>query len=286
MFQTKKSMYVFNIDPHSHPHSMAYSGTQTSLSTADATTLETISSTGRMTNQQLLDGLKRGDPKCFPPMPTSVNTVLVYPEVRFVVDGEGVPRSTSLTHDVYTRVVTWPDPVPIDHAKYMGSRECDRLFTELTAFRDHWREMLACTRQHEGACERCIGLRQFLQQGYGVYANTIDARGADAFWILLAPEHLARSRRDMDLWAYLWPHANRHLTSHTKAKEASAPLDPQLASHAESKPGCGGCGKVQDGMKKCSRCKAVWFCSKECQARHWPIHKLSCALAPTLADCV
>lgn len=32
----------------------------------------------------------------------------------------------------------------------------------------------------------------------------------------------------------------------------------------------------QTTFKKCSRCKKVYYCSKECQKRHWPTHKLSC----------
>ncbi|OAX38041.1 hypothetical protein K503DRAFT_856970 [Rhizopogon vinicolor AM-OR11-026] len=27
---------------------------------------------------------------------------------------------------------------------------------------------------------------------------------------------------------------------------------------------------------KCSKCKGVWYCSKECQKKHWPIHKSGC----------
>lgn len=30
------------------------------------------------------------------------------------------------------------------------------------------------------------------------------------------------------------------------------------------------------GILKCSRCMAVWYCSKECQKADWPIHKLIC----------
>ena len=30
------------------------------------------------------------------------------------------------------------------------------------------------------------------------------------------------------------------------------------------------------GRSKCSRCKAVWYCSRECQVKHWATHKTSC----------
>jgi MYND finger len=29
-------------------------------------------------------------------------------------------------------------------------------------------------------------------------------------------------------------------------------------------------------VQKCSKCKSVWYCSKECQTRHWPLHKQDC----------
>ena len=27
---------------------------------------------------------------------------------------------------------------------------------------------------------------------------------------------------------------------------------------------------------RCSRCKSVWYCSKACQMKHWPVHKAHC----------
>jgi hypothetical protein len=61
---------------------------------------------------------------------------------------------------------------------------------------------------------------------------------------------------------------------------------------------CQGCGKVYDGnplandlvgeedwgrpmrieLKRCTGCKSVGYCGRECQKRHWREHKLSCAL--------
>eukprot|EP01117_Protostelium_nocturnum_P011207 TRINITY_DN4068_c0_g1_i1.p1 TRINITY_DN4068_c0_g1~~TRINITY_DN4068_c0_g1_i1.p1 ORF type:complete len:569 (-),score=203.37 TRINITY_DN4068_c0_g1_i1:52-1758(-) len=38
---------------------------------------------------------------------------------------------------------------------------------------------------------------------------------------------------------------------------------------------CEGCGK--DATKKCSVCKKIWYCGRECQVAHWPSHKKSCA---------
>ncbi len=32
---------------------------------------------------------------------------------------------------------------------------------------------------------------------------------------------------------------------------------------------CANCGQAKQEMQRCPRCKAVWFCSTECQAKHW-----------------
>ena len=40
---------------------------------------------------------------------------------------------------------------------------------------------------------------------------------------------------------------------------------------------CAACGKMT-GLKKCSGCGVVWYCSKECQVSHWrAAHKSACA---------
>ncbi|OBZ77393.1 N-lysine methyltransferase SMYD2 [Grifola frondosa] len=37
------------------------------------------------------------------------------------------------------------------------------------------------------------------------------------------------------------------------------------------------CGPALDsGLKRCTRCRTVWYCNAICQNRDWPIHKLEC----------
>lgn len=40
---------------------------------------------------------------------------------------------------------------------------------------------------------------------------------------------------------------------------------------------CHACCKHLEGqMKRCTRCKSVWYCSQTCQKQDWPSHKGSC----------
>ena len=39
---------------------------------------------------------------------------------------------------------------------------------------------------------------------------------------------------------------------------------------------CAVCYKEAFKMQKCERCKSTHYCSKSCQSKDWPIHKLSC----------
>mmetsp|Transcript_15961 Transcript_15961/g.64407 ORF Transcript_15961/g.64407 Transcript_15961/m.64407 type:complete len:319 (-) Transcript_15961:155-1111(-) len=64
------------------------------------------------------------------------------------------------------------------------------------------------------------------------------------------------------------------------------PLDPLGAPGASPAPSyheCAACGRAladdtgRGGPKKCSVCRTVRYCSKECQRKHWKTHKPRCA---------
>ena len=39
---------------------------------------------------------------------------------------------------------------------------------------------------------------------------------------------------------------------------------------------CACCEKFEDKMKRCARCRNVRYCSKDCQVKHWTMHKPLC----------
>jgi hypothetical protein len=39
---------------------------------------------------------------------------------------------------------------------------------------------------------------------------------------------------------------------------------------------CYWCSDIDKPVKNCAKCKAVWYCSVDCQSKHWPVHKLEC----------
>ena len=45
---------------------------------------------------------------------------------------------------------------------------------------------------------------------------------------------------------------------------------------------CGFCGAEKEHLSKCSRCKSVFYCSKECQKSHWKAYKANCKLPPEI----
>ena len=47
---------------------------------------------------------------------------------------------------------------------------------------------------------------------------------------------------------------------------------------------CSACGKESDALKKCTACKSVWYCDKECQKKHRKEHKKECKLIKEVLD--
>ena len=61
---------------------------------------------------------------------------------------------------------------------------------------------------------------------------------------------------------------------YAKIKEEADRLK-EVVAHTPDK--CGSCGLPKPDMKKCSRCKTVVYCSKECQIKDWKAgHKHAC----------
>ncbi|XP_008406873.1 zinc finger MYND domain-containing protein 10 isoform X1 [Poecilia reticulata] len=77
-----------------------------------------------------------------------------------------------------------------------------------------------------------------------------------------------------------------------QVKESFSPSDSDLQRQAQrlaqtysldvmerllpEKPKCGCCGK--EAPKRCSGCQGEWYCSRQCQVKHWPKHKQACQL--------
>ena len=48
---------------------------------------------------------------------------------------------------------------------------------------------------------------------------------------------------------------------------------------------CSACGEESDTLKKCTACKCVWYCDKDCQKRHRSEHRRECKLIKEILDC-
>ena len=55
-----------------------------------------------------------------------------------------------------------------------------------------------------------------------------------------------------------------------------APSRSAAVSAVPQGKGCAVCGVEVAKLKRCTACKAVSYCSRECQSADWPQHKLKC----------
>lgn len=66
----------------------------------------------------------------------------------------------------------------------------------------------------------------------------------------------------------------------------ASPTEEEIDEYMETcrlaKPSCANCGKTDVPLFSCSGCKQVKYCSKECQKKHWRIHKPDCK--PSVTD--
>lgn len=75
-------------------------------------------------------------------------------------------------------------------------------------------------------------------------------------------------------------YASRLTRGKSRILRASFLVPPRSGAHASSAPKerdarkCAACG--EPGNKCCSRCTREWYCSVECQKKHWKVHKVVC----------
>jgi hypothetical protein len=71
-------------------------------------------------------------------------------------------------------------------------------------------------------------------------------------------------------------HSGREKMIEKAKKLASAyDVDQFKAAMPEVHP-CAKCGR--EAYKKCSKCKEIWYCARECQVSHWNEHKKNCKI--------
>ena len=69
-----------------------------------------------------------------------------------------------------------------------------------------------------------------------------------------------------------------------KREDAASP-GQDVATEAKSH-GCKSCAKMEGvaPFKQCSGCKAIRYCSRKCQQKHWKNHRILCQAISSLAE--
>ena len=57
---------------------------------------------------------------------------------------------------------------------------------------------------------------------------------------------------------------------------SSMSIDTSISSSKKKKNTCLFCLKEVQGLQGCSRCGTARYCGRECQMKHWPVHKNTC----------
>lgn len=68
----------------------------------------------------------------------------------------------------------------------------------------------------------------------------------------------------------------------SSAQEFGAGEDVVKVEDATQNPRCSHCGTLEAGValfKKCGRCKKAYYCDREHQKLHWPVHRQECQAA-------
>ena len=49
-----------------------------------------------------------------------------------------------------------------------------------------------------------------------------------------------------------------------------------IDNHSSSNRNCLYCLQKVEGSSRCSKCRTALYCNRDCQAKHWPVHKNIC----------
>ena len=89
----------------------------------------------------------------------------------------------------------------------------------------------------------------------------------------LCTVHVA-SESDEILAFDVWQGWKKSLLGQLSGDPIMQAMMPQ--DESDDEPTCTVCRRTSSSLKRCSRCKSSWYCSRDCQAADWKEHKKSC----------
>ena len=174
-----------------------------------------------------------------------------------------------------------------------------QLFSALQQTRERWSELwaakltcaaaVACLRtlhrRHEAVPAELQAVQQMLQQAEAALSGC--QRLLPHPWVssLQARIPFYRNGIQAGLTHLAWDRAEQHGRPGCSAaaySQAQASVD-RLVGTAKQRDAqmtevhaCAGCRRSAVGLRACARCRTARYCSRECQAAHWPQHKREC----------
>ena len=116
-----------------------------------------------------------------------------------------------------------------------------------------------CIAAGGGACERCTGDRRAHAPGISRERTLRSLMRAVGEPLMPKPDTLAVARKALREDGF----------DRRRIEEC-------VATWVRAWRVCGACGRVPLVPRKCGRCRAEFYCDKDCQAAGWPAHRLNC----------
>jgi hypothetical protein len=172
---------------------------------------------------------------------------------------------------------------PLHFAAFKGQVEAIKALEQLGADKEA-KNAAGGTPLHFAALNGQVEAIKALEQlGAQIYAQDADGETPLKLSIQYGHHQAAQVLRELERTARA-----RKVAAEQAERTAAGRGSVETTAAASQAGACAACGSssipTDAAFKTCARCKAVQYCSKDCQRTHWPVHKASCAAATAAGE--